>query len=290
VDLLQTLPATPERAQQELDFQLALGLALIPTRGSAAPEVEQTYSRARTLCAQVGDTPQLLPALEGLRQFYFNQGALSTARELGEQLWRLAQRTAEPRHLLKAHCALGITLFYLGDYAAARTSCEQGIACSIPRCPAPVLSTGGAPEVTCLAIVAHTLWCLGYPAQARRRMQEALTLVQALAHPYSLVFAQYYATWLHYRQRDVPAVQAQAEALLTLATAQGFPRWLGGGTFWRGWARAMQGEAAAGLAEMHQGRRDAAHQVLAEVYGWFTEGFDTAELQQARALLAELAA
>jgi predicted ATPase len=36
-----------------------------------------------------------------------------------------------------------------------------------------------------------------------------------------------------------------------------------------------------------QGRRDAARQLLAEVYGWFTEGFDTADLQEARALLNE---
>jgi predicted ATPase len=39
-----------------------------------------------------------------------------------------------------------------------------------------------------------------------------------------------------------------------------------------------------------QGQRDAARQLLAEVYGWFTEGFDTADLQDAKALLAELAA
>ena len=32
-----------------------------------------------------------------------------------------------------------------------------------------------------------------------------------------------------------------------------------------------------------------AHQLLAEIYGWFTEGFDTADLQEAKALLAELA-
>ena len=38
----------------------------------------------------------------------------------------------------------------------------------------------------------------------------------------------------------------------------------------------------------HQGKRDEAHQLLAEVYGWFTEGFDTADLQEAKALLAEL--
>ena len=38
----------------------------------------------------------------------------------------------------------------------------------------------------------------------------------------------------------------------------------------------------------HQGRRDAARQLLTEVYDWFTEGFDTADLQEARALLNAL--
>ena len=37
-----------------------------------------------------------------------------------------------------------------------------------------------------------------------------------------------------------------------------------------------------------QGKRTAAHELLAPVYGWFTEGFDTADLQEAKALLAEL--
>ena len=49
------------------------------------------------------------------------------------------------------------------------------------------------------------------------------------------------------------AVQAQAEALLTLATAQGFPLYVGYGTCWRGWALAMQGQGEAGLAQMRQG-------------------------------------
>ena len=37
------------------------------------------------------------------------------------------------------------------------------------------------------------------------------------------------------------------------------------------------------------GKRDAARELLAPIYGWFTEGFDTADLQEARALLEELA-
>jgi predicted ATPase len=38
-----------------------------------------------------------------------------------------------------------------------------------------------------------------------------------------------------------------------------------------------------------QGKRDEARELLAPVYGWFTEGFDTADLQEAKALLAALA-
>jgi predicted ATPase len=37
-----------------------------------------------------------------------------------------------------------------------------------------------------------------------------------------------------------------------------------------------------------QGRRDEARLMLAEIYGWFTEGFDTADLKDAKALLDEL--
>jgi hypothetical protein len=43
------------------------------------------------------------------------------------------------------------------------------------------------------------------------------------------------------------------------------------------------------LLWQRQGKRDAARELLAAVYGWFTEGFDTADLQEAKTLLEELA-
>ena len=39
-----------------------------------------------------------------------------------------------------------------------------------------------------------------------------------------------------------------------------------------------------------QGKKDEARQMLAEIYGWFAEGFDTRDLREAKALLRELAA
>jgi predicted ATPase len=251
LELLAMLPETPARAQQELDLQMALGSVLIATKGSGAPEVQQAYARARALCQQVGDTPQRFPTLWGLWRFYHSRGALPTARELGEQLHQLAQREADPTHRLEAHGALGGDLFYLGEYDAARTHLEQSITLTNPAAQRGLaLRSNVIDGVTWSAL---TLWCLGYPAQALRRSQEALALAQTLAHPYSLGIAQHYAAFLHHHRREVSAVQAQAEALLILATAHGFPLWAGFGTYWRGWVLAMHGQAAAGLAQMHQG-------------------------------------
>jgi len=43
------------------------------------------------------------------------------------------------------------------------------------------------------------------------------------------------------------------------------------------------------MAPQQQGKKDKARQMLAGIYGWFTEGFDTADLQEARRLLERLA-
>ena len=254
LQLLAALPETSARDHQELDLQLALGPALMTIKGFTTPEVEQTYARARALCAQVGETPQLFPTLWGLCRFYQNIGALRTAWELGEELFRLAQREADPMHRLEAHEALGTTLFQMGEYATARMHVEQVIALIDPTTQrAQALRHDAAPGVRCLAYAALTLWCLGSPVQAVRRGQEALALAQAQAHPFSLTLAQFWVAWLHHLRRDVPAVQEQADALLTLATAQGFPLFVGYGTCWQGWVLAMQGQGEAGLTQLRQG-------------------------------------
>ena len=56
-------------------------------------------------------------------------------------------------------------------------------------------------------------------------------------------------------------------------------------------AKLWELRAAASLARLHrdQGRRAEAHDLLAPIYGWFAEGFDTPDLKDAKALLDELA-
>ena len=56
-------------------------------------------------------------------------------------------------------------------------------------------------------------------------------------------------------------------------------------------AKSCELRAAVSLSRLwrDQGKRKVAHELLAPIYDWFTEGFDTADLKEARALLDELA-
>jgi DNA-binding winged helix-turn-helix (wHTH) protein/predicted ATPase len=393
--LLQAVPDTPARAQQELALSLSLGPALVMTQGYAAPAVAHAYYRAQALCQQLGESPQLGLALAGLFRFYYMRAEFPAARDLGAQMLRLAQRTSDPEGLLIAHSMLGPPCLSLGELGAAHEHLAQGIALyDMQQHRGLALRYGDDPGVTCRSLAALVLWCRGYPDQALQSNHAALALAQALATPYTLAFALSFTAWIHTRRREGRAAQTYSEALTTLATAHGFQFWTAEGTILRGWALTAQGQHAEGLAQMHQGlaayqatgaemgrpshlallaeaygnggqpaegltvlaqaftavdttrerlyeaelhrlrgelwrhhglaesaveacfrqalalarrqgakalelraavslsrlwqsqgQRAEARQLLAEVYGWFTEGFDTADLQEAKALL-----
>jgi predicted ATPase len=254
IELLKTLPETPEHTQHAVTLYIALGAALQTAKGLAAPEVEHAYTQAYALCQQVGETPALVPVLFGLWRFYGVRSQLHTARELGETLLRLAQHADDPTLAVVAHTALGVTRLNLGALLAARLHLEEGIGRYTPdQRRAPVFRMGQDPGVACRANAARALWLLGYPAQALGRLHEALTLAHALSHPFSLAYAQWLAAVVSQWRRDVSAVHEQAEAAVTLSTEQGFTQWAAQGTSLRGWALAMQGQGEEGMTQIRQG-------------------------------------
>jgi predicted ATPase len=261
LEVLKTLADTPEHRQQELDLQLALGPALGAIRGPASPAVAQASTRAQELGPQMGETPQRLAGLWGLWRFYNNRAEYQRARARGERLLRLAPQVHDAALLLEAHHALGATLLASGEFASARTPLEQGSALYGPQQHhAHARLYGHDPGVCGLSHAALTLWILGYPDQALQRLREALTLAQTLAPPAppSVAPALDCATMLHQSRREQYATHERAEALMALATAQGFAQPVAQATIMRGWTLAAQGQGAAGTAQMRQGL--AAHQ------------------------------
>jgi predicted ATPase len=94
---------------------------------------------------------------------------------------------------------------------------------------------------------------LGYPEQAQQCCQEALTLAQELAHPFSEAFILGHQAVLHQFGSDGRAVYEQAQALTAFCTEKGFHQWIEMGTILQGWGLAVQGQSEAGIALMHQG-------------------------------------
>ena len=297
LEMLQHLPDAPERMRQELDVHITLGHALIATKGQAALEVEQTFTRARALCEQLGETSQLSAVLGGLRAVYEVRAELPKARELAEQMLGLAQREQEPARLMQAYIALGQTLFFLGVFAPARAYLEQGMALDDPTRDrsGAVRFSSQIQGVNGRRYAAWTLWYLGYPEQARQRSHEAIALAQTRAHPYSVAYALYHAAVLHCLRREAKAARARAESVIELARQQELPLMAARGTFPRGWALAVQGQQAEGIAQMRQGmdaegmmgrvQRPYRGAMLAEVFGQIGQTAEALRLLvEARAL------
>src|SRR5262249_49732385 len=228
----------------------------IATQGQAAPEVGQTYTSAWQLCQHLEAPHQLFPVLRGLWNYYANRAELQTAQALGEQLLALAQQAQDPAMLVAAHRALGAILYCLGAVAEAHTNFTQGVALYDPQqYRASVFFHGQDSGVLCCIFAAWALWSLGYPEQGLARSQEAVTLAQQHAHPYSLSFVLSMAAIFHQCRREVRWTQERAEAALSVATEQGFPLWMADGAILRGWALAQQGQTKEGIAQINQGLR-----------------------------------
>jgi DNA-binding winged helix-turn-helix (wHTH) protein/predicted ATPase len=254
LDLLEDWPDTSARTHQERALLVALGPALIVTRGQASADVERVYTRAYALAQHDHDLPQRFAILRGLWMFQAASGHLQIAAELGHQLFAQAQQARDSALCLEAHRALAPTCFFRGEFAAARTHAAHGLALySAQPHQALGVDYGQDAGVVCRAFAAWTLWHLGYAEQALRQSQEAVALARRVSHPPSLALAHYFLAAVHQFRREVPAVQTQAAAAHALSTTHGFAWYAANSAIHQGWGLAMQGQEAAGLAMLRQG-------------------------------------
>jgi predicted ATPase len=252
--LLATLPEGPARTRHELTLLLVLGHRLMAAQGYGVPAVGESYTRALTLGQQVGEPRQRCQALQGLSRFQLVQAQLRLADELSQQYFRLASHQHDRTLVLESYMDLGLIAYYRGDLVTSRAHLEHSLHLyDVRQSPLPLFTGGYEARVTTLSFLALDLWMLGYADQAQKRGHEALAWAQQVEHTPSLAWAQLFAAILSQHHRDIAATQAYAEAVMALATAQGFAHRVAHGRTLRGWALAMQGDAATGVAHIQQG-------------------------------------
>ncbi len=255
LELIKGLPETPERAGQELAMCITLGPALMATKGWSAPEVEQAYLRAQELCEQVGEPAQLFTTTWGLWLHYQQIGQLERSLGLADEVLALAAGQGDPGLRLQAHHAAWTTNWRLAKFAVCRDHTEQGIALyDIDQHGSHAFRYGGHDPGVCGRVhAALALWTLGYPDQALEKADDAVTLAEQLAHPFTRAFAQIFLGFIHQFRQEAVLAEECAEAAIALCAEQGFPQILGRGKVLRGWAVAARGDAETGIAEIRQG-------------------------------------
>jgi predicted ATPase len=252
--LLKTLPHTSELVQQELVLLTTLGPVLMAAKGYAAPEVERTYARALELCQQRGESPQLFQVLHGLWAFYNVRAEIKTSHALAKRLLSVAESQQDTACLVEAHWALGSSSFLLGELTVSRAHFEQMLALYSPQEHRSLTFVYGQdPEMSSLSRAAVVLWQLGYPDQALKSSQAAVSLAQEVGHPFSLVYALSCAAWCHQLRGEGQSAQTQAEAGIALSTEHGVPLFLAMNAVFRGWALVERGQEEEGIAQMRQG-------------------------------------
>jgi predicted ATPase len=250
---LETLPDTTETQEHELALQVVLGNILSATKGFAATEVGETYTRARVLCEQLGDTPHLLPVLFGLAVNHWVSGRHRQAATLGQELLKLAQQQQDEA-IVVALRMVGGPLLSLGELTEARPYFAELLSLhDRKRHRALTYLYGQEPGAAGRLFYGWLLWLLGCPDQALQHSQEAIQIAREVAHAPSQAYALTYAAFLHQCRREPEQVRELAAEVLALTTEHGLAQFSGWAHLLHGWALAEAGQTDEGIAQMQRG-------------------------------------
>jgi class 3 adenylate cyclase/predicted ATPase len=252
LQLLNTLPDTPERTRQEIGIQLALGIPLIAVQGYPSVETREAFSRARNLCLQLGDIPEYFQALFGLWGHSWMSGKNDEALRMANEFLSRSQALSDSVPRMVAHRVMGSCLLTIGDFRSSAKHFEESIKLSTSKPRQPLYNLYMVePQAASLLLMSWDLWFLGYPDQALSRVSEALALGENLAHPYTVAFAHYMTSVVHLLRGDPARALESAERSLEMSREQRF-------SLYEILSRISRGRAAGDLGRIEEGRTEIA--------------------------------
>jgi predicted ATPase/tRNA A-37 threonylcarbamoyl transferase component Bud32 len=255
LELLEQLPETPERVQQEISLQLEFAVPVAIIKGYGAPEVRQAIFRAQELCEQIKDTPLFFTALAQIAMHHaFVRAEYRTALEYQKRMIEIAEQSGDP--LQKAISSfitvwsflnvaeLGKTVEHAKEMNALYNPEKHSFLAYIFGYDVGVINRGFG---------AWALWFLGYPDQAQKEFDLAMEHVHKLGHPHTLAFALTGACEMSWFLGDKEAVRRHLEELAQISNEKGFVYWQAHAVFYQGEKMTFEGKVKEGIAQMHQG-------------------------------------
>jgi serine/threonine protein kinase/predicted ATPase len=243
-------------AEDQLFILMQAAKYLTATRGLAAPEARICYERAEPLCHSLGLPLLLYVPLIGQWRYSLMTDKLTATMQIAKRVYSLAQKQNDPALMLGGHRTLVSTLFFLGDFEAAREHAIRAV---------QIWRSGNVrfhseepytPVVTCLCYLAQSEWHLGEIASCQPTIAEAISLAKNLNDMNALAMAFAWAVGLAAYERNPAESERLASDLIELSTRHHFVHWLAVGAIYRGWARSISGDSAEGIPWIERGIRD----------------------------------
>jgi predicted ATPase len=255
LELSRSLSEPAARAKLELPLRIGLGNALIPINGYSAPEVEETFARARELCGQLGEAAELWPVLWGQFYYFLVRGEHGKAHDLGGQLLARLSQHRDKAALIVAHHTLGVSAYFLGRFDQALEHLDRATDLYDRDLHHPLTLRYGRADAgaASLTVLALALFSAGYPDQAMEKRRAAVDLARELSHPWSLATVLGFRAVLDQTRGDAESARESAGEAMAVSTEYAFPFWQAAAGVVHGWALSKLGEVEEGLREIEAG-------------------------------------
>ncbi|WP_179294613.1 adenylate/guanylate cyclase domain-containing protein [Mesorhizobium sp. WSM3879] len=255
--LLSDLPDSASRDRQELELQILSGRMLIATKGYDAPVVAETYARARSLCEQLGNPPQVVSVMYGQFVHRLFKGPLPAAQKVAADLLHLGESSRSAAVTSLAHGLCGAACFQLGDFVSACAHLKSGLA-QFDHSDRLFYSSLSLQDrkVTQLSYLSLGQLCLGYLDQARVTGDAAVEEACSLSHPFSLAQALTMIWDVDRATRSSGEVQARTDTIISVSEEHGFTYFRTWGNVFRGLAMVEGGRIEQGIALLRAGEAE----------------------------------
>jgi predicted ATPase len=255
LELLRSLPESPERKHVMLGLEVMLSQAMTASRGYAAPETREILLRAKTLIDDLTDPSQKFAILYGIWACHYVAGEFAKLRDAAMEFLTQAERHNDTAALCIAHRALGTTCVTTGEFADGLHHLERARALyDSGQHPPYRFQYGQDIGVTALCYLSWALWHLGYVDQASEIADEAMKRAEELSHPHTLVYAICHARgFLDLFRRRCEDTQLYASLVVSLCTENGFAHWINCGRIFEGWAELRRGKMDQGIEVIRAG-------------------------------------
>jgi predicted ATPase/class 3 adenylate cyclase len=251
--VLDAVPSSAERINQEIALRTTLARALMTTEGYT-PEVEAALSGALELFERGADARQQFAVLRGLASLYLFRAQFDEVERLGRQMIALGEAEQNNQILIDGYLLVATQEITFDRLAAGLEHLDRAIALFPDRPTASrTARVGNDPRVACLTTSAFTLRMVGRLDQAARRADAALSFAAALDHPFTSAYALYHAGLLRLWRGEPQRSLDLALRLIDLADEHEFRIWSATGTVLLGASQVELGQPDEGLSRISTG-------------------------------------